>query len=207
MRRWKLARAAQLVGGLVILGSGVSVLLRARLGLGPWDVLHQGVSNRTSVPIGTVSILVGIPVLACWWPLRQRPGIGTFANMVLLGLTVDATSLVLPTARSIYARLLCLAGGVALTGAGAALYIGADLGPGPRDGLMMGLHRHLGLSVRLGRTLVEATALLIGVVLGGTVGVGTLVYAFLVGPAIKLAFRFVPRWTPVEGDAIVETRQ
>jgi len=155
------------------------------LGLGPWEVLHQGLSERTGVPIGTVGILVGFLVLLGWLPLRQRLGVGTVCNVVVIGLVVDATLALSPEPDGLVARSACMLGGVLLFGLGSGLYIGAGLGPGPRDGLMTGLAAR-GHSLRLVRTMIELGALVAGWALGGTVGVGTLVFAFGIGPLVQL---------------------
>lgn len=177
----------QLGLGLVVVGVGIATLVRADLGLGPWDVLHQGLSRRTGIPMGTVGILVGIPIVALWWPLRQRPGVGTVANLVLVGVTIDIALAVMPAAGDVrvQAGLLCL--GTLLVALGSGLYLGVGLGPGPRDGLMTGLHRRLGWSVRLARTLIELAALGLGILLGGTAGVGTIVFALAIGPLVQVA--------------------
>ncbi|MDP8992919.1 MAG: YitT family protein [Actinomycetota bacterium] len=178
-------RLLQLFPGLVLCGVGLSLMVLARLGLGPWDVLHQGMSDRTGLPIGTVVILVGFAVLLGWVPLRQRLGVGTICNVVVIGLVMDAVLALASEPRDLVARWVCLLGGVTLMGLGSGLYIGAGLGPGPRDGLMTGLAAR-GHSLRLVRTLIEVSALAVGWVLGGTVGVGTLVFAFGIGPLVQL---------------------
>ena len=169
---------------LVICGVGLALMVLADLGLGPWEALHQGLSERTGVPIGTVGILVGFVVLAGWVPLRQRLGVGTLCNVVLIGLVIDAVLAVAPQPQGLAARTACLVGGIAGMAVGSGLYIGAGLGPGPRDGLMTGLAAR-GHSVRRARTVVEATALAVGWALGGTVGVGTLAFAFAIGPLVQ----------------------
>jgi uncharacterized membrane protein YczE len=156
------------------------------LGLGPWDVLHQGLSEHTGVPIGTVGILVGFVVLLGWLPLGQRLGIGTVLNVVIIGLVVDGVLAVAPAPGQFGARATCMLAGVAFFGVGSGLYIGAGLGPGPRDGLMTGLASR-GHSLRLVRTLLEVSVLVVGWALGGSVGVGTLVFAFGIGPLVQLS--------------------
>ncbi|HVM06472.1 MAG TPA: hypothetical protein VM242_15005, partial [Acidimicrobiales bacterium] len=177
-------RLPRLLPGLVICGVGLALMVLADLGLGPWEALHQGLSERTGVPIGTVGILVGFVVLAGWVPLRQRLGVGTLCNVVLIGLVIDAVLAVAPQPQGLAARTACLVGGIAGMAVGSGLYIGAGLGPGPRDGLMTGLAAR-GHSVRRARTVVEATALAVGWALGGTVGVGTLAFAFAIGPLVQ----------------------
>jgi uncharacterized membrane protein YczE len=178
-------RLPRLVAGLVLCGLGVAFMVAADLGLSPWAVLDQGISERTGLPIGTVSILVGAVVLACWVPLRERPGVGTVLNIVLIGLTIDAALLVLETPGSTAGRVAYLAIGVFLWGPGSGWYIGAGLGPGPRDGLMTGLAARGVGSIRVVRTSIELTALTAGWLLGGSVGLGTLVFAATIGPNVQ----------------------
>jgi uncharacterized membrane protein YczE len=161
-------------------------VLRAGLGLAPWDVLHQGLARITGTTVGTMVIAVSFLVLLAWIPLRQRPGFGTVANAILVGVAVDLTLLVLDDVESWPWRVALLVSGVLLNGLATALYIGALLGPGPRDGLMTGLVRRTGRSVRLVRTSLEVGVLGIGWLLGGTVGVGTLLYAVAIGPVVHL---------------------
>jgi uncharacterized membrane protein YczE len=181
MGRWP--RAGQLVGGLILFGASLALLVRADLGLDPWDVFHQGLSVASGVPIGVCTILAGAVVLLLWIPLRQRPGIGTVANVVIVGLVLDGVLAVLPQPSELPIRWGFLVSGVALNGIATSAYIGAGLGPGPRDGLMVGLASR-GRSVRVVRTLIEASVLLGGFVLGGTVGIGTLLYAVTIGPIV-----------------------
>lgn len=178
-------RLTQLVPGLVCCGVGLALMVLARLGLGPWDVLHQGVSERTGMPIGTVVMSVGGLVLLAWLPLRQRLGLGTVLNVAVIGLVIDAVLALAPEPSALAARWACLLGGVLLMGVGSGLYIGAGLGPGPRDGLMTGIAAR-GYSVRLVRTVIELSALALGWALGGTAGIGTLVFAFAIGPLVQL---------------------
>ncbi len=174
-------RLLRCIVGLVLCGAGFSLLVRADLGLDPWDVFHQGVSERVGLPIGTVSILTGFVVLLAWIPLRERPGVGTILNALLIGATMDVLLPHVPEAGAWPVAWAMLIGGVITTGVGIGLYIGAGLGPGPRDGVMTGLARR-GTSIRLARTGIELTALVLGWALGGTVGVGTLVFAVTIGP-------------------------
>jgi len=185
-------RLTQLYAGLVLYGVSMGMQLRAGLGLDPWDVFHQGLSERVSWSFGTVTIVVGALVLVLWIPLRQWPGIGTVSNVIVIGIAVDATLAVLDAPSSLWARVLLLVGGIVLNGVAGGCYIGAGLGPGPRDGLMTGLVRRTGGSVRLVRTGIEATVLLVGWALGGTVGIGTVLYAVSIGPLVHF---FLPRLT------------
>ncbi|CAN5334110.1 membrane protein [soil metagenome] len=175
-------RLAQLLVGLALYGVSLALLLRAGLGLAPWDVLHQGIAEWLDVSIGLVLIAVSFLVLLLWIPLRERPGFGTVANALLVGVFVDLTLLVVGDVTGWPWRVSLLLVGVALNGVATALYIGATLGPGPRDGLMTGLVRRTGRSVRLVRTVIEATVLILGWLLGGTVGIGTVLYAVAIGP-------------------------
>ncbi len=175
-------RLVQLFLGLALYGVSLAMLVRAGLGLAPWDVLHQGIAAQLDVSIGQVLIAVSFVVLLLWIPLRERPGFGTIANAVLVGVFVDLTLLVLEDAAGWPLRLALLLAGVALNGIATALYIGARLGAGPRDGLMTGLVRRTGRSVRLVRTSIEVLVLAVGWLLGGTVGVGTVLYAVAIGP-------------------------
>ncbi len=176
-------RVPRLLGGLVLFGVGIALMVRADLGLAPWDVLHQGVAERTGVPIGTVTILTGLVVLLLWIPIRERPGLGTLLNVLVIGLVVDATLALVDAPQAMWQRVTFLVLGIFVFGPGSGLYIGAGLGPGPRDGLMTGLARR-GRSLRVVRTGIELTALAIGAVLGGRVGVGTVAFATTVGPNV-----------------------
>jgi uncharacterized membrane protein YczE len=163
-------------------------MVRARLGLGPWEVLHQGISNRTGVPIGTVGIIVGFLVLLGWIPLRQRLGVGTITNVVLIGVTIDVVLARTDDPSALPVRVACLVGGVVLMGLGSGLYIGVGLGPGPRDGLMTGISARTDgrRSIRLVRTAIELSALAAGWLLGGNVGIGTVLFAVAIGPLVQL---------------------
>jgi len=199
------ARGSALLLGLVGYGFSMAVMVRAGLGLDPWDVFHQGLAGRTGMTIGIASAVVGVAVLVAWIPLRNRPGIGTVANVIVIAVTVDAALAVLPTPSALPVRIAMMLGAVVLNAISTVLYIGAGLGPGPRDGLMTGLVARTGLSVRLVRTSIEATVLIVGWLLGGTVGIGTLVYAFGIGPLVQLVLRLTPkRWLAVSGWAFAE---
>jgi uncharacterized membrane protein YczE len=194
-------RLIQLFTGLVLYGISDSMLLLAGLGVDPWDVLHQGLARRTGVPTGTWAIIVGVAVLLLWIPLRQRPGLGTLCNVVVVGSVIDATLALVSPPRSLPVQAAVMVSGVVLNGVATGLYIGAGLGPGPRDGLMTGFAAR-GHSLRLARTCIEITVLAVGWLLGGTVGVGTVVYAVCIGP---LAHVFVPLFSRPEPDRSART--
>jgi len=176
-------RLSRLVFGLLLCGTGVALMIDADLGLAPWDVLHQGLSNRTGVAIGTVAIFVGFAVLLMWLPLHERYGLGTLLNVLLIGLTIDVLLAVLPDHPPMGIRLTFLIVGTFLFGPGSGFYIGAGMGPGPRDGLMTALAAR-GYSVRVVRTVLELSVLTIGFALGGSVGAGTLLFAVSIGPNV-----------------------
>ncbi|HET7483643.1 MAG TPA: hypothetical protein VFK89_12375 [Actinomycetota bacterium] len=184
-------RVTQLYAGLVLYGFSSGLLVLSDLGLDPWDVFHQGIARRTNLSIGVCVIAISALVLLLWIPLRQRPGFGTLSNAVAIGLVIDATIALLPHPDSMWLRATCLGGGVILNGTATGLYIGAGMGPGPRDGLMTGLAAR-GHSIRVVRTSIEVTVLIAGWALGGTVGVGTVVYALAIGP---IAHVTVPAFT------------
>ncbi|MEU2349497.1 hypothetical protein [Modestobacter sp. NPDC049651] len=175
------ARFTLLAGGLVAYGVSVGLMLQAGLGLMPWSVLDQGLSETFGLEVGTWSIIMGVVVLLLWIPLRRRPGIGTISNVLLVGLTINATLAVLPEAHTLAVQVPLLLAGVVLNGIATGAYIGAGLGPGPRDGLTTGLAER-GLSVRVVRTVIEVGVLAVGWLLGGDVGVGTVLYALAIGP-------------------------
>lgn len=177
-------RLFQLYAGLVLYGTSMALQIRAGLGLDPWDVFHQGVTNHTSLSFGTVTMITGGAVLLGWIPLRQLPGLGTVSNVFVIGLSVDAALGLIPSAGPLPVQVLMLASGVFLNAVAGASYIGAGFGPGPRDGLMTGLVGRTGRSVRLIRTSIEVTVLVTGWLLGGTVGLGTVVYAVSIGPLL-----------------------
>jgi len=178
-------RLPGLLIGLVLFGLGIAFMVEAGLGLGPWEVLHQGIARRTGIPIGTVSIILGVPILALWWPLRERPGIGTLANVVVIGSVTDVVLAVMPTASGVPLQLALMVGGVVIIGLASGLYLAADLGAGPRDGLMTGIHHRFGYSISRSRTAVELTAFVAGYLLGGTIGLGTIVFALGIGPIVQ----------------------
>jgi uncharacterized membrane protein YczE len=186
--RPRIHRLAQLYVGLVLYGTSSGMLLASGLGVDPWDVFHQGLSRRIGLSVGTWVIVIGAAVLVLWIPLRQRPGLGTLSNVIVVGVALDAFLAIVDQPHSLVARVVLLAGGVLLNGIATGCYIGAGLGPGPRDGLMVGFAAR-GHSIRAVRTGIEVTVLVVGYLLGGTVGVGTVVYALCIGP---LAHVFVP---------------
>jgi uncharacterized membrane protein YczE len=185
-------RLTQLLAGLVLYGASMALMIRAGLGLDPWDVFHFGVSRHVSWSFGTVVIVVGALVLLLWAPLRQWPGLGTIANVVVIGLATDASLALLPVPEALWVRTVLLLSGIGLNAVAGALYIGSQLGPGPRDGLMTGLVRRTGLSVRVVRTSIELTVLATGWLMGGVVGVGTVLYALSIGPLVHV---LLPRLT------------
>jgi len=184
-------RFSQLFAGLVLYGASLALMVRGDLGLAPWDVLHSGLARHVPLTLGQAVILVSFVVLLLWIPLRELPGVGTLSNALVVGLAADATLLVLDRPDPLWARVLLMAGGVVLNGWATAMYIGAQLGRGPRDGLMTGLVRRTGRSLRLVRTALEVAVVLVGLLLGGALGIGTLLYAVAIGP---LAQWFLPGW-------------
>lgn len=197
-------RLAQLLLGLMLYGATMGLMVRSGLGLNPWDVLHEGLSGMTGLTFGTVTVVVGAVVLLVWFALRQRPGLGTVANVVVIGVAVDATLWLLPEPEHLAARIGFLLTGIVGNGIAGGLYIGAGLGPGPRDGLMTGLVRVTGRSTRLVRTSIELTVLGLGWLIGGTVGVGTLLYAVAIGPIVQLALGWFTVAAPADagGDQV-----
>ena len=184
----RLRRLTQLFAGLVLYGFSDALMLLAGLGVDPWDVFHQGLSRRFGLGVGTWAIIVGVVVLALWIPLRQRPGFGTVSNVIVVGSVIDLCLATMPAPHGLASRTVVLLAGVFLNGVATGAYIGAGLGPGPRDGLMTGLAAR-GHSIRVVRTALELTVLVSGWLLGGTVGIGTVVYALAIGP---LAHIFIP---------------
>lgn len=182
-------RFPQLLAGLALYAVSMAMMLRARLGLAPWDVLHQGLAHRLALDYGVVTASTGALVLLMWWPLRQRPGVGTVANVVVIAFVVDLALAVLPVPHALPARVALLVGGVVGNAAATAGYVGARLGPGPRDGLMTGIGARTGVSIRVVRTVIEVLVLAGGWVLGGDVGVGTVLYALGIGPLTQWFLR------------------
>ncbi|MFE5405188.1 YitT family protein [Streptomyces sp. NPDC056580] len=196
-------RLIQLYAGLALYGASSALLVAAGLGLEPWNVLHQGLAELTGLTIGMVSIAVGAVVLLLWIPLRQRPGLGTVSNVFVVGLAMDGTLALLPDVRALAVRVPLLVAGIVLNGAATGLYIAASFGPGPRDGLMTGLHRRTGRSIRLMRTVVEVTVVVTGFALGGTIGVGTVLYAVSIGPLAQLFLKMFDARPAPGGSTVV----
>jgi uncharacterized membrane protein YczE len=185
-------RLAQLAVGLTLYGVTLAMMIRATLGNAPWDVLHQGMAVHLPISIGTAVILMSLVVLLFWIPLRELPGLGTITNSFAVGLVADATLSVLAAPDVLWERSLLMVGGVLFNALATALYIGSQFGPGPRDGLMTGLHRRTGVSIRLVRTGLEVLVVAIGWVLGGVVGIGTVLYAVAIGPLVQVLLpRFI----------------
>ncbi|HEV7471063.1 MAG: hypothetical protein JWP64_5884 [Pseudonocardia sp.] len=194
-----LRRLPQLFAGLALYGTSMAMQIRGGLGLNPWDVLHQGLATRLPISFGAITAVTGVAVLLLWIPLRQRPGIGTLANVVVIAFAVDAALALLPAPTGLVPRLAMMAGGIVLNGVASAAYVGARLGPGPRDGLMTGFAARTGRSIRLVRTAIEIVVLGTGWLLGGTVGVGTVLYALAIGPLTQL---FLPLFVVREPEPV-----
>lgn len=187
MARITLARRIiQLPAGLFLYGIAIGMMVRAGIGVGPWDVLTQGISARTGIPFGWVTNIVGALVLLLWIPIRQKPGLGTLLNVLMIGPSAQLALNLIPAQHVVPAQVLLFAGGLTLLAVATGLYIGAGYGPGPRDGLMTGIHNRYGWRIWIVRTSIEITVLLIGWLLGGNVGIGTVAFALLVGPLVNL---------------------
>jgi uncharacterized membrane protein YczE len=193
-------RFARLLLGLTIFGAGEGLLVVSELGNSPWTVFAQGISLNTPLSIGAATIAISFGVLLLWIPLRQPPGLGTIANAIVVGLALEATVQVFPDDPPLGARWLLMIGAIALVALGSGFYLTAALGPGPRDGLMTGLHRRTGLSLRLVRASIEIGVLVAGFILGGTVGVGTVAFALAIGPGVQFAVERLstPEWRALE---------
>ena len=185
-------RLGRLLAGLALFGAGEGLLVGSRLGNSPWTVLAQGVARHTPLSVGTATVAISFLVLVAWIPLRQRPGLGTVLNAGLVGAFLDLTLSALPSHMPLTIRAVLIPLGIAGVAAGSGVYLGTGLGPGPRDGLMAGLHRRTGRPVRLVRAGLEVTVVGFGFALGGTVGVGTLAFALAIGPAVQMALTVVP---------------
>lgn len=193
-------RFARLMLGLTLFGAGEGALVAAGLGNSPWTVFAQGVSAQTPLSIGGATVAISFVVLAAWFPLRQRPGLGTVCNAIWIGVAIEGALWVLPDDPGMLVRWVLLLGGVGLVALGSGFYLTAALGPGPRDGLMTGLHRRTGASLRLVRACLELSVLIAGFLLGGTVGIGTVVFALGVGPGVQFAVERLstPEWRALE---------
>ncbi len=186
------AQLVRLLIGLVLFGAGEALLVLAALGNSPWTVLASGVARQTGLQIGIATILISAIVLLIWIPLRERPGFGTIANAIVIGLAIDATLGVLGPPSALPVRVLLVAAGIAIVGLGSGLYINAALGRGPRDGLMTAIHHHTGRPIALVRTVIEVGVLLTGIALGGLFGPATIAFALLIGPSVHLALHLLP---------------
>lgn len=195
--RWRPAaiipRLPGLLAGLVTFGLGIALMAQSGLGLGPWEAFHQGLGGHLGVPLGTISIALGLPIIALWWPLGERLGFGTLLNVVLIGTSTNLGLATIPAATGVPAQLLEVIGGLVVIAIGSGLYLSADLGPGPRDGLMTGLHHRFGWSIRRARTTVELTVLVAGFLLGGTIGLGTVLFALGIGPLVQVSLGIFDR--------------
>lgn len=194
-------RFIQLLVGLCLFGFGAALMVRANLGLDPWNVFHQGIAGLTPLSLGTITIASGVVVMLLWIPLKLRPGIGTIANILVIGLSLDVFLGLIPQAEGMVMRGAFMVLGLVLTGLGSAAYIGAGMGTGPRDGLMIGLNQRFGWSIRVSRMLVEVVVLAAGWMMGGVVGLGTVAFALLIGPIVQFCLPPFRRWwqpRPVE---------
>jgi len=184
-----LSRWAKLLAGLAFIGIGIAFTKQANLGLGPWDVLNDGLAQLAGIQLGTASIIVGALVLLFWIPIREKPGVGTVMNIVLVGAFTDMALAVVRSASGVLLQSVWLIAGLLLVGLGSVLYLGSQLGAGSRDGLMLGLSRKTGWSLHLSRTALEISVLVAGWLLGGAVGVGTVLVALTIGPVIQFMSR------------------
>jgi uncharacterized membrane protein YczE len=198
--RWRAspARLASLAFGLALFGAGDGLIVASALGNSPWTVFAEGLAHQTPLTIGAATVVISFVVLLLWIPLRQLPGLGTVANAMLIGLAIDATLWAVPDDPAAALKAIELIGGIGLVAVGSAFYLGATLGPGPRDGLMTGVHRVTGRPVGLVRAGIELSALGVGIALGGTFGVGTIVFALSIGPSVALALRLARVEKPSE---------
>jgi uncharacterized membrane protein YczE len=195
---------AQLLSGLFFYGFGIALMVQAGVGVAPWDVLGQGIALQTGIPFGLVTNLIGVVVLLLWIPIRQKPGIGTVLNVLLVGPSAQVGLWIIPRPDDPFSRILLFAGGLALVAIATGLYIGAGYGPGPRDGLMTGIHRRWGWRIWIVRTAIEVTVLTIGWILGGNVGLGTLAFALLIGPMVGVTLPLLavrPPSPPLDAEA------
>ncbi|MGK0274062.1 MAG: putative membrane protein YczE [Ilumatobacter sp.] len=187
-------RLTRCVFGLFLFGLGIAMLIDAELGAAPWDVFHTGVSELTGIGTGHIIIITGLALLLIWIPLRERPGLGTILNAVEIGLVVDLMLPLIPSTDLLVPRLALMSGGIVVIAVGSGFYIGAGLGPGPRDGLMTGLSKRsvgsYAISTRVARTSVELIVLIVGIALGGSIGIGTAAFTIGIGPLVQI---FLPR--------------
>ena len=195
-------RLAQLLVGLFLYGWSMAMMVRSGLGLDPWDVFHYGLARHVPLSFGQVTIVVGAIVLLAWIPLRQRPGIGTVLNIFVIGLSADLGLEIMSQPGNLIGRSALLVVGIVLNGLAGALYVGAHLGPGPRDGLWVGITRRYGVSIRLVRTVIELTVLAIGWLMGGTIGVGTVLYALSIGHLNQFFLHRVQVRVPVADEPV-----
>jgi uncharacterized membrane protein YczE len=193
--RWRPspARLARLLFGLTMFGAGEALMIASELGNSPWTVFAEGAALRSGVAIGTATIAISFLILLAWIPLRQRPGLGTILNAIGIGVTIDVVLAIVDRPDALVARGALLAGGIVLVAVGSGFYLTSYLGPGPRDGLMTGLHRRTGAPIGAARTAIEVTVLLVGFALGGTLGIGTLAFALAIGPAIAAVLQLMAR--------------
>ncbi len=193
-------RLPQLLGGLGLYGWSMAMMIKAGLGLDPWDTFHQGLTGYLPLSFGQITMVVGALVLLAWIPLRQWPGVGTVSNVLVIGLSADAGLALLPSPDALWARIVMMVSAVVLNGLAGAAYIGTHLGPGPRDGLMTGLAARTGRSLRVIRIGIELTVLVVGFALGGVVGVGTVLYAVAIGPLVQFFLPYVAVRLPARPD-------
>ena len=190
-------RLVRCLVGLALFATGISLQMNANIGAPPWDVFHQGVAKQTEISIGRIIVMTGFALLLLWIPLKQKPGLGTILNALEIGLVADIALEIIPEPNNIFIRIIMVVVGILTVAIGTGLYIGSALGPGPRDGLMTGLARR-GIPIRIGRTTIEITVLIIGMILGGQVGIATFAFAFGVGPLVHF---FLPRLAVSSGSA------
>jgi len=190
-------RLVRCLVGLALFAVGISLQMNANIGAPPWDVFHQGVAKQTEISIGKIIVMTGFALLTLWIPLKQKPGLGTILNALEIGLVADIALEIIPEPNNILIRIIMVVVGIVTVAIGTGLYIGSALGPGPRDGLMTGLAKR-GIPIRVGRTAIEITVLIVGMILGGQVGIATFAFAFGVGPLVHF---FLPRLAVSSGSA------
>jgi len=190
-------RLVRCIFGLALFGIGISLQMNANIGAPPWDVFHQGVAKQTEISVGKIIVMTGFILLLLWIPLKQKPGLGTILNALEIGLVADLALAIIPEPKNIFVRVMMASLGIVIVAIGTGFYIGSALGPGPRDGLMTGLAKR-GIPIRIGRTAIEVTVLVVGLLLGGQVGVATFAFALGVGPLVHF---FLPRLAINSGNA------